>query len=391
MPKKRRFGRIIKRLARLGAALGLILVAIVLVPLVGVGVECRVFGGGAPSETVGDENLDAPAESQNITAALSDYGRREDQTYLTLPEWYIVYSADEYAAFIAKNPPSQFPYFGAIGQYWGSYYDVCAVTRERYPFNTDYHLTLAVIGASFTIENIAKGIYENTLGRATEWLSFDPPLTDGVLTEEDAYARQVAQDYGDFIHTIPWYEFPFDQKLAGLWESMSLWGPNGIRKWERKLALSLEYGLKSIYGQLIRQGTQAAYAPEELEIQLWAEGVSEAVLQGEPEIRVVKVINEQAAIIAVPRYEEFTHIMPRLARAGVRFVEIAGNDEILVTALAPADWEYTLPAGEFLFAMEILTQPELKRVAVKVPVKSLHAVLTGLEDSGVKIEHVYDY
>lgn len=387
MPKKRRFGCVIKG----GAVLGLILLAIVLIPLVGVALECRVFSGGGVSEQTGDENPGASAESQNITGALSDYARREDQTYLTLPEWYIVYSADEYAAFIAKNPPSQFPYFGAIGQYWGSYYDICAVTRERYPFNTDYHLTLAVIGASFTIENIARGIYENTLGRAGEWLSFDPPLPDGALTEEDAYARQVAQDYGNFIHTIPWFEFPFDQKLAGLWEGASLWGPNGLRKWERKLALSLEYGLKSIYGRLIRQGTQAAYAPEKLEIQLWAEGVSGALLQQEPELRVVKALDEQAAIIAVPRYEEFTHIMPRLAQAGVRFVEIAGNDEILVTAIAPADWDYDLPAGELLFAMEILTQPELKRVAVKVPVNALHAILNGLEDSGVKIEHVYDY
>jgi hypothetical protein len=37
---------------------------------------------------------------------------------VTLPEWYIVYSADEYAAFVKSRAPSRFPYFSAVGQYW---------------------------------------------------------------------------------------------------------------------------------------------------------------------------------------------------------------------------------------------------------------------------------
>jgi len=349
---------------------------------VGVGLECRVFAGG----TVGAENpAHTSAESRKITQGLSGYARSEDQTYLTLPEWYIVYSSEEYAAFIAQNRPSQFPYFQAIGQYWGSYYDVCAVTRDQYPFNTRYHTILAVIGTSFTMENIVKGAYENTVGRVTEWISSDE------LTEEDAYARQVAQEYGDFLHTIPWFEFPFGEKLKGLWGETNLWGPNAIRKWERKFALSLEYGVKSLYAWLIKRGNQASFSPMDLEIHIWVEGISDEVLQRAPEIRIVKAIDEQTAIAVVPRYEAFTKMAPRLARQGVQFVEIAGNDEIMITAIADHAWEYNLEAGEFLFAMQILSQPELKRIAVKVPVKSLHTVLTDLESSGVKIEHIYDY
>ncbi|HXW01108.1 MAG TPA: hypothetical protein VEC93_22030 [Anaerolineae bacterium] len=374
-----------KRLGRIAAIVILIFLCITFIPLVGVGLECRPFASATPAQTTEAANSAAPAEMGQITASLSGYARPEDQTYLTLPEWYIVYSADEYAAFSANNPPSGFPYFQAIGQYWRSYYAVCAVTRDQYPFNSGYHLTLAVIGTSFTLENILKGIYENTLGRATEWLS------SSALTEEDAYASQVAKEYGDFIHTIPWYEFPFDEKFKGLWRETNLWGPNAIRKWERKVALSLEYGGKAIYAWLIGQGTQAAYAPEDLEIQGWAEGVSAEVLQQEPQLRVVKTINDQAAIVALPRYEAFSQIAPRLARQGVRLIELAGNDEILITAIAPRDWVYDLPEGEFLFAMPILTQPTLQRVAVKAPVKSLHLILADLEDSGLKIEHVYDY
>jgi hypothetical protein len=44
-----------------------------------------------------------------------------------------------------------------------------------------------------------------------------------------------------------------------------------------------------------------------------------------------------------------------------------------------------------LFAMNVLTQPDLQRMTIKVPVKSLHTVLAALEAEGVTLEHLYDY
>jgi hypothetical protein len=317
---------------------------------------------------------------------LTNYNRSEEQTYLTLPEWYIVYSADEYAAFIAHNPPSHFPYFTAIGQYWQSYYDVCAITRDKYPFNGRYHTILSVIGVSFTLENLVKGVYENTVGRVTEWLSSD------ALTPEDAYAQQVAKEYGDFIHTIPWFEFPFREKLTGLWAETGLWGPNLIRKWERKFALSLEYGGKALYARLIKGGNEASFTPQDVEIQVWTEGLSDETLVQEPDVSIVKPVEAEADIVMMPRYEAFTETVPRLVAEGVQFEEIAGNDEILITVIAPENWDYNLEAGEALFDMPVLSQGGLKRVAVKVPVKSLHIVLTAVADNDdLKLEHIYDY
>ncbi len=53
--------------------------------------------------------------------ALKDYTRNEDQTFLTLPEWYIVFSSEEYANFLKYNLPSDFPYFSSIIQFWKIY------------------------------------------------------------------------------------------------------------------------------------------------------------------------------------------------------------------------------------------------------------------------------
>ena len=382
--------RKLKRLLRVAKITLGIFFCIVFIPvvvaLVRTSVECRVFArGGRSTAGPAANRAIAPPEILRIKESLGDYARSEDQTYLTLPEWYIVYSSDEYAAFLGENRPSAFPYFRAIGQFWGSYHNVCAVTREQYGFNTGYHLSLMVIGTSFTIENIVKGLYENTFGRVTEWLS------SSELSEEDAYARKVAEEYGAFLHTIPWYEFPFGAKLKGLWGETSLWGPNVIRKWERKVALSVEYGSKAVYGWLIGLGTRGVYRAEDLRIYAWVDGVPDVAVRQERQLQIVRMVDSRNAIVALPRYEAFTQIVPRLARQGMRFVDIAGNDEILITAFAPQAWTYDVNEGSFLFAMPILTQPEVKRVAVKVPVRSLHLVLNELERRSIQLEHIYDY
>ena len=139
-----------KPLLRAAKLVALVFSCIILIPLAialsRVAIECRPFSSGETAQANGSAGPNVTHMGPDHPAAgLTSYTRNEDQTYLTLPEWYIVYSSDEYAAYIADNPPSQFPYFGAIGQFWQSYYDVCAVTREQYPFNGGYHLSLVVI------------------------------------------------------------------------------------------------------------------------------------------------------------------------------------------------------------------------------------------------------
>ena len=337
-------------------------------------VQCRIFGGEA-----GAREGTLPAGSEI---------RPEEQTYLTLPEWYIVYSADEYAAYLANNRPSGFPYFQAVGQFWQAYYDVCTVTRDRYPFNSDTQLMLAVIGVSFTAENVFKGIYENTIGRLSEWSASGQP------TPEELYGRQVAAEYGTFLHTVPWYEFPFWAKIGPLWSSTPA-EPDVVRKVERRLALTLEYGVKAGYGWAIKQAAGSVYDAEKPEIMALAEGVTPELDEREPELRIVDVPEGQPARVALPRYEAFTKLVPRLVEQDVRFAEIAGNDEIMITVLAPREWRWSPSTGTQLFTMPILTQPDRARVAVQVPVNALHTVILDLArlstSNAVTLEHIYDY
>ncbi len=360
---------------------GLCLLAIILVPLLIAASECRYLGR---SVTPAAQSAAVYPSAVKDAVAKLDYRRLEDQTFLTLPEWYIVYSADEYGAFISRNKPSAFPYVQSIVQYWDGYYRICAHTRDTYAFNSGYQVMLGVIGSSFTLEYAVKYAYESTIGRLAELTSSGP-------TEEERYAAAVASEFGTFIHTIPWFDFPYMQKLRGLWSQTSLWGPNPIRKWERKLALSAEYLFKASYGAILARANSAAYGVQVTEILAIVEDPPPGVIERYMGARIVSKPAPGYAVLAIPHYEAFTKLMPGLLRDGVRVVEIAGSDDIMVTVIAPADWTYTASAGKFLFGMNMLTEPGKRRGVISVPVAQLHSVFAELDRQNVTVEHVYDY
>src|SRR5262245_56561069 len=344
-------------------------------------IACRVWEKPQAVEPPPDD-----AAIREAVAKIPDYYRPESKTYLTIPEWYIVYSTDEYAAFLQNHRRSGFPYFQAVAQYWQSYVDVCNAIKGRYAFNGDSQFTLSFIGISFTAENMLKGTYEWTIGRLTEWISSDTP------TEEEVYAAQVAKEYGEFLHTTPWYFFPFGEKLQGLWSETSTSGPDPIRKWERKIALTVEYGSKAIYGGITNLGARAAYGGADVEkIYAVTTGVTDDMLSSDFEI--VEPIGDRQ-LIRITRFEYFSDTVPGLVERGVQFVEIAGNDDIVFTVIGPQGdpSRYTFEHGLALFDLPILTQPDLTRVAVKVPVADIGPFLQELKSKpDIKFEHMYDY
>lgn len=259
---------------------------------------------------------------------------------------------------------------------------MCGVAKTEYPFDPGTHLMLGVIGVSFTVENAVKGAYENTVGRLTERISH--------RTEEDEFAARTARAYGTFMHTVPWYEFPFATTLGALWRQTPPRGAAPLRKWERRLALSAEYGGKAAYGWIIRRATGAVYAPEDQQIHAWIDHAPDAVF-ADGRVRRVRVMGPRAHVVLLPRYEAFTTVVTALVRQGVRFVDIAGNDTIVVTAIVPRDWTYRLTDGTVAFEAALLTNPAAKRIVVTAPVQALHVILPGLERHGATIEHLHDY
>jgi len=325
-----------------------------------------------------------PPELKRAQDSLPKYRRAEESTYLTYTEWYLVFNPQEYADFIARERPSRFPYLASIRQCWSGYCEACGVTHGRYPFNGSDYLMLSVISVSFSVEYAIKGAWESTLGRASEWTA------GGRRVPEDEYAAKVAREYGAFIPTDPWYMFPFRAKLTGLWRETPFWGKDFLRKCERKVFLSLEYGVKAGYAWIIKAATRSVYGIAETEVDASLLRPQDSLFT-DPRLRRIEAVGDSLVIVALPHYQGFTDVLPGLARKGARFLDVCGNDEIMGTIIAPGAAGYHPPAGQVLFTMPVLTATDSVRIALQIPVSDLTRVLSDLGPQGARLEHLFDY
>jgi hypothetical protein len=253
------------------------------------------------------------------------------------------------------------------------------------------HVMLGVIGLSTAVEYGLKGVYENTIGRVAEWT--EP--AQGV--EEERYAARVAADYAALIATRGWYEFSFAHALRGLWTEVPLRGPGTIRKLERRLVLSGEYGIKAVYASLIGLGTAGAYDPDsptrELVVAGWADSIAR-----DPRLSAVSVaatLDRGYTLLRVPRYSPFRDALLALSAhaASVRVAEVDGNEIVTVTGLAPADW--VAPArANVITAYPALDDASRQRLLVSIHARDLLDVLASeraLGAKGLAVDHIYDY
>jgi FAD/FMN-containing dehydrogenase len=316
------------------------------------------------------------------------YLREESQTFLTLPEWYIVFSADEQSRRSSDSLPSHFPYFTSIAQFWGRYRHVSGPARASGSSNFGYNTMIWVIGLSYSTGYAASGAYEETLGRLTEWISLggDPSRREA----DDLFMAEATRDYAQFIHATPWYAYPFWTKLCDYWaldRGASHWS---VRRVERKFATTLGMGVKAGWGKAIGFGTGATYAPEDLEIQAWIRS-RDTDFAAESGIRVLEPLGADSELVSIARYDAFRRALAVLAERKATLVEIAGNRRILVTVIAPANWDDARLYGDVVDEWPILTDPERKRVALVVEVARLTDLVSELDTAPLALDHIYDY
>jgi hypothetical protein len=191
-----------------------------------------------------------------VASTTHEYVRPYDNAYLSIPEWFIVYNSQEYARALTYALPSEFSYFGAIREYWGEYVQAKKLTKDSSHDNSEYLMVLRVIGISYTVELAIKGIYENTLGRVTEYLA------GGKQVYEEKVAAEMNRKYAKFIYDYPWYDFPYGGYFRLLWVmgmDKDLTFGQYLRKIERLIFLSLEIEIKVAYSNIIRIATHQKF------------------------------------------------------------------------------------------------------------------------------------
>ncbi len=289
--------------------------------------------------------------------------RPADQTFLTYPEWFLVFSPDEQAQYFKQHTASTFPYMSHTRQIWESYHIANNQIKDNFPTNTGYHFMIWVIGTSASVEYAIKAWYESTIGRMTD--------TYAVKTAEDAFNAQFAQDYVDFIKDQPWYAFDFKRQLQALWTETPMLGDHLVRKLERRYFLTSELLVKYGYGKLIGLGTKTVY---------------------DEALPTTAVALENDSVQYLPRYDKFAASATALAEQGRDFKEIAGNNSaILLTVLVPSAYHMRYENTQMVFTQPLPSAPETKRIALAVPVPSLGKLLLQLRKDDIKIEHIFDF
>ncbi|AZN95937.1 hypothetical protein EJ066_00680 [Mesorhizobium sp. M9A.F.Ca.ET.002.03.1.2] len=372
--------RLVKRIVK---AILWLVVIVVFIPIAGLAYGFLTTPSQDTAPLLGIADGAPPAKlADKVRAEIPGYQRPEESTWLTYPEWAIVYAARDYAGFVDRNQPSGFPYWSYIGRYWQDYAMVLRATSD-YEFNLANHQMLTVIGISHTIEHAIQWAYENTVGRITE-------ATSGKRAAVDIYQAKVASEYAGFLDQVPWYEFPYAEKRAGLFAVEPAPGDGAVRTGERKLAFGLADTIKQGYADLIKQALAATSDPAMLDIHVWAKGPVGEATRNEPDTLLERDYGADGAIFVTRRYQVFTQMIPRLIGKGVSFVEIGGNDEIMVTMLS--NDEIAVPDGaRALFSYEVPAEPATRRTGLTVAVRKLHTALPALTKAGARLEHVYDY
>jgi len=289
--------------------------------------------------------------------------RPADQTFLTFPEWYLVFSPDEQARYFSRYTSTSFPFVAHINQIWKSYRLVKGEIGDHFPPNKGYHFMIWVIGSSATAEYAVKSWYEHTVGALTD--------THEAITDEDKFNAAFTADYVKFINDRPWYEYDFTTALQQLWTSNSFTGDHLIRKLDRRYILTTELLFKAIYGKLIKLGTGQIY---------------------ETAVPTTAVITSADSLVYLPRYNRFAEAALQLYQQTGAFKEIAGNrSAILVSVLKPDSSILKYSKAIPVFEQPLAAEPGRKRVVLATLVSDLGTLLTEISNQQLTPEHVFDY
>ncbi len=312
------------------------------------------------------------------------YFRAEEQTVLTVPEWYLVFNPKEYADFLeAGENPSDFPFYKSIDEYWKLYDYSLQLASEAYPDNAEYKTMLQVIGVSVTMEYGVKILYENSIGKLFSLFA------EQHASGKERVIWEAQRAYSDFIYHTAWYEFEFAKWIGEVWMEKESSKSSFLRKWERTLFFTMEFSFKAMYAQLIEWAAKASYeAPIE---DIYALVSTPDIIQETEDLKIVFERGEEK-IIGISRWGAFTETMIALSKTNISLLDISGNDEITVSIIRNKSQTLINRANaDLLYNSVIVTNDALIRDVYLVPVTELISFIRLAHTADMEVEHIYDY
>lgn len=319
----------------------------------------------------------------NLIKEEKQHNRTEDQTLLTYPEWFLVFSPEEYVDFTKNNPPHLFPFKEHINQFWHSYDSLSKeIKKQGYKDNKEYNEMINIIGWSTTIEYNIRYFYEISIGNLSWTVGKEK------LTNEDKYYNNCYSKYVEFIKLEPWYKFDFLSYIIPMWSISGDKEQSLIRRYERKIAMTLDFGFKSIYGRLIGLGATNNYEKP----------IFYTTVEFEKELnKKIKVerLNKEKNIYLFPRYQLFTESMKELIsfeknnQEYFKIKKIAGNSNYILVSIISDNFYLN---DNIIYKNIISTNQNKTRYLLKIDINDFDINLSKLiENKSITIEHIFDF
>ena len=258
--------------------------------------------------------------------------------------------------------------------FWSSLCKLSKKIDAHGGFPSQTKLMIYTIGVSFSLEFILKALYEESIGRIFV-------LTRGSSSAPlDVISAKQARSYAEFLRQTPWYKWDFQKDKEELKSKQT----NQLRDRERAFALGLEFGAKASYAKIIANAVQNI-GYDNLKLRIIVKGLSEEKLEAFPEIRIIQ-IRTSGIEIETPRYRRLTKILVLMANMGADFVEIAGNDDIMISYLSKTKSN----ALQSLYSFDRQGFQD-KRHLELLKVTKLAERIRYIERSESRLEHIHDY
>jgi FAD/FMN-containing dehydrogenase len=315
--------------------------------------------------------------------------RNLEQTFLTLPEWYMVYSYTDLADFLKKGQSQKdFDFISSIKNFW-EYSYIAKNESKSLPYNFGYNAMVYTIGSSFTIEYGIKYIYENTVGSFTDFIN-------GHNTEADKFIAQSWDNFAKLTYTNPWYEYHYFQDIKNIWAQTSFFERGFIRSIERKISFTISYFVKAIYAKILGSFSHLTFGIEENKTLSIVKVLDKSILENTDKVKILEDLGENVYLIETERYKAFSDKFLELVEKGVIFIEIMNHDTVALSYISENETEPFIydENVEVLYKNKLsgnIQNESKSRVILKVKVAKLNEVINILKNKNDKFEMIYDY
>lgn len=230
-------------------------------------------------------------------------------------------------------------------------------------------------------------------------------LSQTFLTAPEWCNVDVAHDYGTYIHSTPFYEYPYFSSIGTYWKVFAeswksaarrqgnwhvLRSPHTLMNLFVGATMTVELAAKGIIAAPLRWAYQGQ---EDLTIKMLISD-PENQLGSISKAKLVTHLPGNLKLIEVPRYQEFLPTILEFNNTKIQIHEIAGQQEIQVKIRYNTQQKvnlHNIQGCREEYSWHLPSHPTQKYTALSVDIEQLQTLIQELQTRNIEILYIHDF